>query len=61
MRRMTDTPWLGDTCSLVDAFRKGERTPLEELDATLAAIERSELNAFSFLDPEPAREAARDG
>jgi aspartyl-tRNA(Asn)/glutamyl-tRNA(Gln) amidotransferase subunit A len=60
MQRMTDTPWLGDTCSLVDAYRSGDRTPLEELDATLAAIERSELNAFSFLDPEPAREAARE-
>jgi Asp-tRNA(Asn)/Glu-tRNA(Gln) amidotransferase A subunit family amidase len=56
---MTDTPWLGDACSLVDAFRNGERTPLEELDATLAAIERSDLNAFSHLDPEPARDAAR--
>ena len=56
---MTDTPWLGDTCSLVDAFRSGERSPLDELDATLAAIEQSELNAFSFLDPEPARETAR--
>ncbi len=59
MRPMTDTPWLGDTCSLVDAFRNGDHTPLEELDATLAAIESSELNAFSFLDPEPARETAR--
>ncbi len=57
---MTDTPWPGDACSLVDAFRSGERSPLEELDATLAAIERSELNAFSFLDPEAARDAARD-
>jgi len=56
---MTDAPWPADTCSLVDAFRRGERSPLEELDATLAAIERSTLNAFSFLDPEPAREAAR--
>jgi aspartyl-tRNA(Asn)/glutamyl-tRNA(Gln) amidotransferase subunit A len=56
---MTDSPWLEDACSLVDAFRAGERTPLEELDATLAAIEQSELNAFSFLDPEPARAAAR--
>ena len=55
---MTDTPWLGDACSLVDAFRSGERTPVEELDATLAAIERSELNAFSFLDPDTARDAA---
>jgi aspartyl-tRNA(Asn)/glutamyl-tRNA(Gln) amidotransferase subunit A len=56
---MADAPWSGDATSLVDAFRAGERSPLEELDATLAAIERSDLNAFSYLDPEPAREAAR--
>lgn len=56
---MTDTPWLGDTVSLVDAFRSGERSPLEELQASLAAIEASELNAFTSLDPEPAIEAAR--
>jgi aspartyl-tRNA(Asn)/glutamyl-tRNA(Gln) amidotransferase subunit A len=55
---VTDTPWQGDACSLVDAFRSRERTPSEELDATLAAIERSELNAFSFLDPDAARSAA---
>jgi aspartyl-tRNA(Asn)/glutamyl-tRNA(Gln) amidotransferase subunit A len=55
---MADAPWSGDTCSLVDAFRAGERTPLEELDATLAAIDASTLNAFSFLDPEAARAAA---
>ena len=57
---MPDTPWLGDACSLVDAFRSGERSPVEELDATLAAIERSQLNAFSHLDPEPARKAAAE-
>lgn len=51
---MTDT-WTGDACSLVDAFRDGERSPGEELDATLAAIDASDLNAFSFLDPERAR------
>ena len=34
---MSDAPWQGDACSLVDAFRAGERSPLEELDATLAA------------------------
>ncbi len=56
---MADTPWLGDTCSLVDAFRAGERSPAEELEATLAAIERSDLNAFSFLDPDQARETAK--
>ncbi len=54
---MTDT-WTGDACSLVDAFRAGERSPLEELDATLAAIDASDVNAFSFLDPERARAGA---
>ncbi len=56
---MPETPWQGDACSLVDAFRSGERSPLEELDATLAAIEASDLNAFSYVDPEPARAAAK--
>jgi hypothetical protein len=40
---LTDRPWQGDACSLVDAFRSGERTPVDELDATLSAIERSDL------------------
>jgi aspartyl-tRNA(Asn)/glutamyl-tRNA(Gln) amidotransferase subunit A len=53
-----DAPWPGDTCSLVDAFRRGERSPVEELDVTLAAIERSGLNAFCFLDVAAARSAA---
>ncbi len=55
---MTDTPWLGDTVSLVEAFRSGERSPVEELEATLDAIEASELNAFVTVDPERARAAA---
>ena len=55
---MTDTPWLGDACSLVDAFRSGERTPTEELEATLGAIEASDLNAFVFVDAEAARSTA---
>jgi aspartyl-tRNA(Asn)/glutamyl-tRNA(Gln) amidotransferase subunit A len=55
---MTDTPWMGDACSLVDAFRGGERSPVEELDATLAAIEGSELNAFCHLDVDRARQTA---
>lgn len=55
---MTDAPWAGDACSLVDAFRRGERSPAEELDATLAAVERSELDAVSYLDVDAAREAA---
>ncbi|MEM7142840.1 MAG: amidase [Actinomycetota bacterium] len=52
---MTDSPWLGDACSLVDAFRAGERSPAEELDAVIAAIERSGLNAFAHRDFERAR------
>ncbi len=56
---ITDTPWQGDACSLVDAFRAGDRSPVEELDATLAAIEASSLNAFSHVDPERARAAAK--
>jgi aspartyl-tRNA(Asn)/glutamyl-tRNA(Gln) amidotransferase subunit A len=55
---MTDAPWLGDTVSLVETFRRGERSPLEELEATLAAIGSSELNAFSHIDAERARAAA---
>ena len=57
---MADLPWQDDACSLVDAFRSGERSPLEELDATLAAIDASDLNAFSFVDPERARAAAAE-
>lgn len=55
---MVDSPWSGDACSLVDAFRAGERSPLEELEATLAAIEHSGLNAFAYIDAEAARAAA---
>jgi len=53
-----DAPWTGDACSLVDAFRRGERSPKEELEATLAAIEASDLNCFSHVDPDRARQAA---
>ena len=56
---MTDTPWLGDACSLVDAFRSGERKPSDELDAVLGAIEGSALNALPFIDADGARAVAR--
>lgn len=56
---MTDEPWSGDAASLVDAFRAGERSPTEELDAALAAIDQSRLNAFTHLDPERAHAAAK--
>ena len=58
---MTDTSkdtWQGDAVGLVDAFRNGERSPLEELDASYAAIDGSELNAICFTDRETARHAA---
>ena len=51
--------WSGDACSLVEAIRRGERSPVEELDATYAAIAASDLNAFSSLDREGAEQAAR--
>ena len=51
-------PWLGDASALVEAFRAGRRSPTEELEATLAAIERSDLNAFSFVAADSARAAA---
>lgn len=57
---MPDPPWQGDACSLVEAFRRGDRSPVEELEAVLAAVESSQLNAFCYLDPERARAAARD-
>ena len=55
---MTDGPWLGDACSLVDAFRAGEITPLEALEASLEAIDELKLNAFSFIDADAARKRA---
>ena len=56
---MLDAPWTGDACSLVEAFRRGAHTPVEELETTLAAIEANELNAFSFVDAERAIDRAR--
>jgi aspartyl-tRNA(Asn)/glutamyl-tRNA(Gln) amidotransferase subunit A len=57
---MTDTPWLGDAVSLVEAFRSGDRSPKEELEATLSAIESSQLNAFSHVDADRCRSAAAE-
>ncbi|MGO9195718.1 MAG: amidase [Acidimicrobiales bacterium] len=55
---MTTEPWLGDACGLVEAFRAGTLSPLEALEGSLSAMERSSLNAFSHVDEERAREAA---
>lgn len=57
---MPETPWLDDACSLVDAYRTGARSPVEETEACLAAIEASELNAFSHVDADRALEAAKN-
>jgi Asp-tRNA(Asn)/Glu-tRNA(Gln) amidotransferase A subunit family amidase len=57
---MTAETWTDDACSLVDAFRKGERSPREELEATLAAISDDDLNCFSFVDADRALKAADD-
>jgi Asp-tRNA(Asn)/Glu-tRNA(Gln) amidotransferase A subunit family amidase len=57
---MTDAPWQGDACSLLDAFRSGERSPTEEVELVLAAIERSGLDAMCHVDAVGARSAAAD-
>jgi Asp-tRNA(Asn)/Glu-tRNA(Gln) amidotransferase A subunit family amidase len=48
-----------DAGSLVEAFRARELSPLEALDASIAAMEASPLNAFSFTDFDRARDSAR--
>jgi aspartyl-tRNA(Asn)/glutamyl-tRNA(Gln) amidotransferase subunit A len=45
---------------LVEAFRRGERSPSEELAATYRAIDASTLNAVCFTDREAAAAAARN-
>ena len=45
---------------MVDAFRSRSLSPLEALEASLGAIERSTLNALCHLDPDSARSAARN-
>jgi aspartyl-tRNA(Asn)/glutamyl-tRNA(Gln) amidotransferase subunit A len=52
------TPWMDDACSLVDAFRAKELSPLEALDACIDAIEKSPLNVTSHTDYDRARQAA---
>jgi aspartyl-tRNA(Asn)/glutamyl-tRNA(Gln) amidotransferase subunit A len=54
-----DTPWMGDAVSLVEAYRRNERNPVEEVRASLSAIKNSSLNAFSYIDAEGAVERAK--
>lgn len=55
---MSNDTWHGDAVGLVEAFRAGERNPVEELDAVYDAIDSSGLNAICFADRESARDAA---
>ncbi|HLM62702.1 MAG TPA: amidase [Acidimicrobiales bacterium] len=55
---MGATPWSGDACSLTEAFRSGQRSPTDEVEASLAAIDASRLNALAFVDGEGAVAAA---
>ncbi|HEX3088902.1 MAG TPA: amidase [Ilumatobacteraceae bacterium] len=55
---MVDSPWQGDACSLVEEFRSRRRSPSEELAATYAAIDASNLNAFCYLPRDQAERAA---
>ncbi len=53
----TDT-WQGDAVGLVEAFRSGERNPIDELAAAYDAIDASDLNAVCFTDRDTARAEA---
>ncbi len=55
---MSSQTWTGDVVGLVEAFRSGERSPAEELDAVFAAVDASDLNAVCFEDRPAARLAA---
>ena len=46
--------WKNDAISLLEAFRSDERTPEDETHAVVLAIEKSSLNAFSYIDKEGA-------
>jgi len=58
MGTTTSQTWQGDAVGLVEAFRAGERSPVEELEATHAAIDASDLNAVCHTDRDTARAAA---
>ena len=60
MTGTSNDTWQGDAVGLVDAFRSGERSPLEELDASYAAIDASDLNAVCFADRDAARTSAAE-
>ncbi len=50
--------WLDDACSLADAIRRGDVRSADAVEASLAAIEASQVNALVTLDAERARRSA---
>ena len=55
---MSNDTWAGDAVGLVEAFRAGDRSPVEELEAVFAAVDVSDLNAVCYEDRDAARTAA---
>ncbi|MEX5636058.1 amidase [Parafrankia sp. FMc2] len=54
----TEAPWAGDATALVESYRRGEHSPVAELEAVLAAVGRSRLGAVTYVDADAARRAA---
>ena len=50
--------WLKDACSLADAVRRREVRAADVVEASLTAIEKSKLNALTYLDADGARRQA---
>lgn len=53
-------PWLGDASSLADSIRHGDTRATDVLEASLAAIASSKLNAIAYLDADGARRQAEE-
>ena len=53
-------PWLEDASSLADAIRRGEIRSADAVEASLSAIEDSDLNTVAYLDAEGALAAAEE-
>ena len=49
---MADAPWSGDACSLVDAFRTGERSPDPELTASMLSWTADESVRLMLTQPD---------
>ena len=54
------TLWVEDACSLADAIRRGDVKASDVLEGSLRAIEKSDLNALTYLDADGARRQAEE-